>query len=163
MPSRRFGRSIGVNPIPMKVCNYSCVYCQLGRTKNLQIERKKYFETKDVIDSLYERISANGGIDYITFMGDGEPTLAANLGEMVSELKGLWDGKTALITNGSLLFKTDVKKDALLFDVVSPTVAAGDEKKFRRIHRPHGKITYDLYLKGLMQFSEEYGGICGPK
>jgi len=159
VPSRRFGNSLGVNPIPMKVCSYSCVYCQLGRTKRPEIERKQYFETKEVVSSILRAIdAAHGMVDFATFMGDGEPTLALNLGEMAQALRGVWDGKISLITNGSLFFLSDVRKDAMRFNVVSPTIAVGDERTFRKIHRAHKKITLELVSNGLRQFSVDFSG-----
>jgi wyosine [tRNA(Phe)-imidazoG37] synthetase (radical SAM superfamily) len=159
VPSRRFGRSLGVNPIPFKVCSYSCVYCQIGRTEKLEIRRKIHFDTDEVVSSIVSSIEkAAGKLDYVTFMGDGEPTLAENLGEMARSLREVWAGKMALITNGSLFFMDDVREDALEFDVVSPTVAAGDEKIFRRMHRPHGDITLERVIDGLREFREMSSG-----
>lgn len=159
VPSRRFGNSLGVNPIPFKICSYSCIYCQLGRTKKLQIERKKFFECEEIISDIERLIDATPAkIDYISFMGDGEPTLAENLGDMARALDQIWDGGKALITNGSIFFRRDVREDAKEFDVVSPTVSAWDERSFRIIHRPHKDIKFERTMDGLRQFREEFSG-----
>ncbi len=127
-----------MNPIPFKVSSYLCVHCQLGRTKVLETIRRVYFDTEKVVSSILAAIQRIGGkLDFVTFMGGGEPTLSRNLGEMARGLRDVWDGKIALITNGYLFFKSDVRQDALEFDVVSLTIASGDERTFRMMHRPH--------------------------
>ncbi|NLX48194.1 MAG: radical SAM protein [Euryarchaeota archaeon] len=159
VPSRRFGRSLGVNPLPRKTCNYSCIYCQLGRTQRLQRERKVFFPTDLVVEDVRKVVEDEGdGIDYITFMGDGEPTLAANLGEMAEGVRTFWKGKMALITNGSLFHDEDVRRAAMFFDVVSPTISAGDERTFRQMHRPLRSLTFDKVMEGLEKLRKEYSG-----
>lgn len=159
VPSRRFGRSIGVNPVPFKICNYSCIYCQLGRTRHVQSERCEYFKTSEVVDELRSSLEAcHGCADFVTFMGEGEPTLATNLGDMASEAKDFWKGGMALITNGSMFFSPEVRKAAMKFDIISPTIAAGDEKTYRRLHRPHRLFTLDKMLEGLKEFRRDFPG-----
>jgi len=159
VPSRRFGSSLGVNPLPRKTCNYSCVYCQLGRTPRLQIERKVFFPTESVVEDVRKAVEkADGDIDYITFMGDGEPTLAANLGEMAEGVREFWDGKMALITNGSLFHMQEVRQAAEPFDVVSPTISSGDERTYRRLHRPPRSLTLDKVVEGLRLLKKEQAG-----
>ncbi len=159
VPSRRFGRSLGVNPLPRKTCNYSCIYCQLGRTPKLQTERKVFYPADEVVESVRKAVErADGAVDYITFMGDGEPTLAANLGEMAEGVRTFWDGKMALITNGSLFHDEGVRRDASHFDVVSPTVSAGDERTYRRMHRPPRSLRFEKVVEGLRLLKEEQPG-----
>ncbi len=155
VPSRRFGRSLGVNPLPRKTCNYSCIYCQLGRTPKLRTERKEFYPAETVVEGVRKAVErADEAIDYITFMGDGEPTLAANLGEMAEGVRTFWDGKMALITNGSLFYDEDVRRDAEHFDVVSPTVSAGDERTYRLIHRPPRSLSFEKVFEGLRLLKE---------
>lgn len=159
VPSRRFGRSLGVSPLPRKTCNYSCVYCQLGRTQHLQTERLSVYPTEAVVKDVGKVIEKYGdSIDYITFMGDGEPTLAANLGEMAEGVRKIWNGKMALITNGSLFHIPEVRALAEYFDVISPTISAGDERTFRRLHRPSRSLTLEKVLAGLQLLRKEYNG-----
>ncbi|MCX6650967.1 MAG: radical SAM protein [Methanomassiliicoccales archaeon] len=158
VPSRRFGRSLGVNPLPRKTCNYSCVYCQLGRTPKLQAERVALYETAEVIADVKKAIDSGNEIDYVTFMGDGEPTIALNLGEMAEGVRRFWDGKMALITNGSMFRLSEVRAAASYFDVISPTVSAGDERTFRRLHRPPRSLKLDDVLEGLRLLRDEYHG-----
>jgi wyosine [tRNA(Phe)-imidazoG37] synthetase (radical SAM superfamily) len=135
VPSRRLGRSLGVNSVPFKTCSYSCVYCQLGPTTDLSVERSLFYETQNILDEVRSALSAPGAkADYVTFLGSGEPTLASNMGEIMHGLKRFWTGGTALLTSGALLWRPDVRGEAEVFDVVMPTVSAGTERLFRRIN-----------------------------
>jgi len=158
VPSRRFGRSLGVNPLPRKICNYSCVYCQLGRTPKLQAERVALFDTAEVVADVKKAVSSGEGVDYISFMGDGEPTLASNLGDMAEGVRRFWNGKMALITNGSMFRLPEVRAVARYFNVISPTVSAGDERTFRRLHRPLRSLRLEEVLEGLRLLRQEYRG-----
>ncbi len=159
VPSRRLGRSLGVNPLPRKTCNYSCVYCQLGRTPHLQAEPQLFYPTAEVVADVARAVAKDAeNIDYITFMGDGEPTLASNLLEMIEGVKEQWKGRTALITNGSLLHLSKVREAASLFTIVSPTVSAGDKRTFRRLHRPHRSVDFERTMEGMRRFREEFTG-----
>lgn len=159
VPSRRFGSSLGVNPVPFKTCNYSCVYCQLGRTSPLRTERREYCSTSQVVDAVRAAIeAAQGQVDFVTFMGEGEPTLASNLGEMVDRVKEFWEGGIGLITNGSMFFLPEVREDVKGFDVISPTVSAGDEMTFRKLHRPHRMFTFGKMLEGLIELRKVFQG-----
>lgn len=150
---------MGVNPIPRKTCNYSCVYCQLGRTPRLSAQRGRYYHTEDVVEAVREAVRSYGrSIDYVTFMGDGEPTLAENLGEMAEGVREFWKGGMALITNGSLFHLSEVRALSRNFDVISPTVSVGDERTFRRLHRPARSITFSLVAEGSRLLRREYGG-----
>lgn len=159
VPSRRFGRSLGVNPVPFKTCNYSCIYCQLGKTSPLSIERKEYIGVSEIAEAVREAVDrAPGRIDFITFMGEGEPTLASNLGRMAREVRSFWDGRLALITNGSLFFLPEVRDAAGWFDIVSPTLSSGDEATYRWLHRPHRDCSLEKMVEGLRTFSKRFEG-----
>jgi len=157
VPSRRLGSSLGVSPIPPKTCSYSCVYCQLGRTKHLQIERKSFYP-KEQIFSEIQRTAENSKPDYITFVGDGEPTLCKDLGWLIHQTKKEIHLPVAVITNGSLLYLEEVRDGLLEADVVLPTLDAGNEKTFRHISRPHSEIKFDKMLKGLIDFRDGFSG-----
>ena len=83
IPSRRLGRSLGINNIPPKTCSYSCVYCQVGRTTRSRIARRTFFDPEAIVEAVRARVEwvrADGSrIDYLTFVPDGEPTLDRNL------------------------------------------------------------------------------------
>lgn len=157
VPSRRLGRSLGVSPIPPKTCSYSCVYCQLGKTKHLQVERKSFYAKEDILTEIVKRAEASKS-DYITFVGDGEPTLCKDLGWLIHHTKAKLRLPAAVITNSSLLFLKDVRRDLKEADVVLPTFDAGSEKTFRHINRPHGDIGFNTMLDGLIEFRAEFSG-----
>lgn len=157
VPSRRLGRSLGVSPIPPKTCSYSCVYCQLGRTNHKQITRESFYQKEDVLAQIAQLMEVSSP-DYITFVGDGEPTLCKDLGWLIGQCKEKWTIPVAVITNGSLLFLEDVRHDLKKADVVLPTLDAGNEKTFKTINRPHGHIKYDAMLQGLVDFRSGYSG-----
>jgi len=159
VPSRRLGLSVGVNTVPMKTCTYSCVYCQLGPTTDLTVDRESYYPSDSVVRAALKCIDrAPSRPDYVTFIGQGEPSLASNMGEIHDDLKAQWNGKTALMTNGSLLWDPEVRESSLAFDVVLPTVSACSEEMFRRIHRPHRSLSFKKVIGGITSFSESYSG-----
>lgn len=161
IPSRRLGRSLGINNIPPKICTYACVYCQLGRTIKMQIDRQKFFEPKDIyksvknkIDNARERLEV---IDYLTFVPDGEPTLDINLGKEIILLKS-FGIKIAVITNSSLIWDENVREDLMNADWISVKVDSTDEEIWRKVDRPHGKLDFDKISVGLQEFAKEYKG-----
>lgn len=153
VPSRRLGKSLGVNVIPRKTCSYSCVYCQLGRTTNKTIERKSYFPKKDILEEIVKVVKetekSGKSFDYITFVGEGEPTLCKDLGWLIEKSKEF--GKVAVITNGSLLFDGDVRNELAECDVVIPSLDAADQKTFLRINRPV-RLSIDKIIEGMIEF-----------
>lgn len=161
VPSRRLGRSLGINNIPPKVCSYSCVYCQLGRTTNLSVERRRFYDPSKIIEEVKERIKhlreSGEKIDYITFVPDGEPTLDINLHEEIKELKKLGI-KLAILTNSSLIWMEDVRKDLRMFDLVSLKIDAVDPNIWKRINRPHPEISLEKVMHGILDFSDEFKG-----
>lgn len=162
VPSRRLGRSLGVNNVYPKTCSYSCVYCQLGRTTMLTIERRPFYRPEEVYAQVEARVRElrlrGERVDYITFVPDGEPTLDANLGWEIALLKRLGI-PVAVITNASLLWRGDVRRDLMGADYVSVKVDAVSEGLWRRVNRPHPSLRLDLILEGIRLFSREYGGI----
>jgi len=161
VPSRRLGRSLGINNIPAKVCSYSCVYCQLGRTIKTCIERRAFYDPEQIFKNVKERIgeakAKDEKIDYLTFVPDGEPTLDVNLGREMELLKAL-NRPIAILTNASLLWRADVKDDLLKADLVSVKIDAVSEKNWRKINRPHKSLKIDEILNGIIEFSGEFKG-----
>ncbi len=161
VPSRRLGQSLGVNNIPPKVCSYSCVYCQIGRTKNMKIYRKEFYKPEDIyseVKTKVNQIKENGKQpDYISFVPDGEPTLDKNLGIELDLIKNL-NIKTAVITNASLLWMDEVKEDLSKSDWVSVKIDAVSDDVWHRIDRPHGGLSLQKVLKGVIDFSKSYKG-----
>lgn len=159
VPSRRLGQSLGVNTVPCKTCTYSCVYCQLGPTTDTTVERRTYYHTEAVVEEVIDRLRALKSVpDYVTFLGCGEPTLAANMSGILSGISASWEGKKALLTNGALFWMDDVRKESLGFDVVLPTVSAGNEQLFRKIHRPFRTLNHYMVIEGLRTFALNFTG-----
>lgn len=158
VPSRRLGLSLGVSPIPSRTCNYSCVYCQLGRTKNLTNDRKAFFPVDDIIAELKDYIDSKPPYDIITIVGEGEPTLYLDLGLLINKIKETTDTPVAVITNGALLADARVQKELMPADFVLPSIDASTEEMFKKINRPHGKIDYNAVINGLIDFSKKYKG-----
>ena len=161
IPSRRLGQSIGINNIPPKTCSYSCVYCQLGRTTQMQMERQAFYQPEDIFREAQIKLkqleSEHKTADYFSFVPDGEPTLDLNLGKAIRMLKPL-GVKIAVITNASLLWQDDVREDLMEADWVSLSMDAASEDTWRRIDRPHGKLKHRDVLRGILEFSNLYRG-----
>jgi wyosine [tRNA(Phe)-imidazoG37] synthetase (radical SAM superfamily) len=161
VPSRRLGRSLGINNIPPKICSYSCVYCQLGKTLMTEIEPRPFYKTSKIIKMVSTKLEQarekREPVDYVTFVPDGEPTLDVNLGEEIDVLKGL-GVKLAVITNGSLLWREDVMKNLLKADWLSLKIDAVDEETWRRIDKPHKSLKLDTILQGMFRFSKSFQG-----
>ena len=160
VPSRRLGQSLGVDPIPFKSCNYNCVYCQLGRTIPLTNKRKVFLPPQNILAELQMALDANkkSQIDYITFVGQGEPLLCASVGQLIRGAKALTDIPIAVITNGSLLYIPEVGEAIHAADVVIPTLDAGDEETFHRINRPWPKLHINEIIEGMETFREMFKG-----
>ncbi len=161
VPSRRLGKSLGVNNIPDKVCTYACVYCQIGRTLRMEIERRPFYEPELIFEEVSRKVEEAEGrnekIDYITFVPDGEPTLDINLGREI-DLLGELGIKLAALTNASLIWRDDVREDLLKLDFVSLKVDAVSENLWRRIDRPHKSLNLEKILDGMFDFRNEFGG-----
>jgi wyosine [tRNA(Phe)-imidazoG37] synthetase (radical SAM superfamily) len=160
VPSRRLGRSLGIDPIPAKTCNWNCVYCQLGRTTPVTNERRDYFPPADIVAQIKHALASHppGTIDWVTFVGSGEPTLHASLGWMIRQVKGLTGIPVAVITNGSLLYRAEVREQLLAANAVLPTLDAGTEELYRTINRPFPALTFATLLDGLLAFRSVFEG-----
>ncbi len=156
VPSRRLGRSLGVDLVPFKVCTYDCIYCQLGRTTCKTTERKEWVPLNEVCASLRDALDTKP--DFITLSGSGEPTLFSRPGELIRSIKDLTDVPVAVLTNGSLLSVPEVRAGLLEADLVVPSLDAGNERLFRIVNRPHEDIAFDRMVEGLIAFRQEYGG-----
>ncbi|HHW06695.1 MAG TPA: radical SAM protein [Clostridia bacterium] len=158
LPSRRMGLSLGVSPIPKKCCNYSCVYCQLGRTPKLEKEPRWHFPAADILKEVADYLSSGVHFDVLTVVGEGEPTLYAGLEELLAGLKKLTDKPIAVITNGSLLGDAKVRQALQQADIVMPSLDAYDEHSFKKINRPWKDLRFEEVYRGLVTFSQAYTG-----
>ena len=161
VPSRRLGRSLGINHIPPKRCTYSCVYCQVGRTSGMRTEPSQFYHPEEVLQQVQDKVrtarALGEPIDYLTFVPDGEPTLDVNLGREIELLRPLGI-KIAVITNSSLLWRSDVRETLSKADWVSLKVDSTSEEVWRRINRPEGTLQLDPILEGMIEFAGAYEG-----
>ena len=157
VPSRRLGLSLGINIVPYKTCSYNCVYCEVGRTTNLTIERKSFYNPEDIKREFVENVGKLGRIDYVTFSGSGEPTLNKDIGELIRFVKGR-GFKTAVLTNGSLLYLDEVKDDLMQADVVIPSLDSAKKESFLKINRPHRGLNLEKIIEGIREFTREFRG-----
>jgi len=162
VPSRRLGRSLGINNIPPKICSYSCIYCQIGRTFKMSSERSIFYQPEYIFESVKSKVKdtahKGGVIDYLTFVPDGEPTLDKNLGKEIDILKSLGI-KVAIITNSSLLGLDYIREDLYKADLVSVKVDSIDPDIWKKINRPHKSLELEKIKSGLIEFSKNFKGI----
>jgi wyosine [tRNA(Phe)-imidazoG37] synthetase (radical SAM superfamily) len=156
VPSRRLGRSLGIDvtpPLPNKTCNFNCVYCQLGRTRHFTNQRREFFPVNKLIEETENRIELVGiaNFDFLTIVGDGEPTL-------ITAIKEKWNIPVCVITNGALMCSEQVRNELLDVDVILPTLDAGTEQEFKRINRPIRHIQFEKMVNGMIEFRKSFTG-----
>jgi wyosine [tRNA(Phe)-imidazoG37] synthetase (radical SAM superfamily) len=154
--SRRLGRSLGIDVVPYKTCTFDCVYCHTGRTTGQTIERRAWFTLDEILADVRSRLDASP--DYLTIGGSGEPTLYADLGALITELKSLTTTPVAVLTNGSLLWRADVREALQPADVVIPSLDAADEVAFQVVNRPHTALSAEQVWQGLVELRHAYRG-----
>ena len=166
VPSRRLGYSLGINHIPAKHCSYSCVYCQVGRTTHMQLERQEFYPVNQIIAEVGQKVAevaeAGKKIDYLTLVPDGGPTLDLNLAKIISRLKQ-FGIPVAVISNASLIDRLDVQQDLMQADWVSLKVDSVDESVWRRINRPPRRLSLPPILEGMLAFKQKFPGILATE
>ncbi len=158
VPSRRLGRSYGIDIVPFKVCTLDCIYCQLGKTTSRTIERRDYGPVEPIVTELKKALVKSRDVDFITIAGSGEPTLNIRMGELIDSIKGITNIAIAVLTNGTLLYRQDVRAECSKADVVMPSLDAGDEQTFRKVNHPHKDISIENVISGLCTFRDEFAG-----
>lgn len=156
--SKRLGNSLGIDVIPHKTCSYNCIYCQLGSEENTITDLTNYYSVDEIIYELKEALLNNKNIDYITFTGSGEPTLYKDLKKLIYEIKQITDIPVCIITNGSLLYKQEMRSNLLLADLIIPSLDAGNEETFKFIDNPNKEIDFDKMVEGLIEFKKVFKG-----
>lgn len=158
--SRRLGKSLGIDPIPLKTCNWNCVYCQLGRTSPLTNKRREYIPRQVIFEEVEKSLEAHkeGEIDWVTIVGSGEPTLHIGLGWLIRKIKDLTSLPVAVITNGALLHAPRVRWELLPADAVLPSLDAGEPVLYKKINRPWPLLKFEHVVEGLVSFRDEYPG-----
>ena len=157
VPSRRLGMSLGVDLVPKKVCSLNCVYCEVGKTTNLTLQRKEYVPIDIVKEELNHYFKNNPDPDYVTFSGSGEPTLNSRIGDVIDFIKHIKPNlPVAVLTNGTLLYDAEVRQELLNADLVLPSLDAVTDKVFKKINRPHKDLELKSYIDGLISFRREF-------
>ncbi len=158
VPSRRLGRSFGVDVVPFKFCSLDCVYCQLGGTNKKVINRSDFVPVEAVLTELKDRLAEGVEADFISISGSGEPTLNSRLGDIIDGIKKITHIPVAVLTNGTLFYKQDVRRDCAKADLVLPSLDAADEQTFKKINRPHPELSIEQMISGLCDFRNEFNG-----
>jgi wyosine [tRNA(Phe)-imidazoG37] synthetase (radical SAM superfamily) len=150
VPSRRLGLSLGIDLVPPKTCSYNCIYCEVGRTTDLIAEPSSFIDIPETIKELEEVISKTPP-DVITLAGSGEPTLNLDTGDLISEIKKITSIPVTLITNGSLLWKKEIRERCMGVDIILPTLSSVFKETHEKIHRPHPALDLDRIIHGLKE------------
>lgn len=158
VPSRRLGRSLGVDLVPFKTCSYDCIYCQLGRTTHKTAQRLEYVSISEIMAELESLLAQGAAPDFISLAGSGEPTLNSGIGELIRKIKDITSIPVAVLTNGSLLWRDDVQEELRTADLVLPSLDAGDAALFGLVNRPHEEITFERMVDGLATFTRRFTG-----
>jgi len=158
VPSRRLGRSLGVDLTPFKTCTFNCVYCQLGRTTAQTLERRDYVPVAAVEAELDAWLAAGGTADHITLAGSGEPTLHRGFGTVLQAIRARTAIPSVLLSNGTLFWQPEVREAAGLADIVKVTLSAWDASSFAQVHRPHADLDFQRILEGQRAFREGFSG-----
>ncbi|MGD9576932.1 MAG: radical SAM protein [Syntrophorhabdus sp.] len=159
VPSWRLGSSLGIDLLSQqaKICSFDCIYCQLGVTKTYSDKRIVYVHVDEVLREL-KSLPVDLSIDFITFSGRGEPTLASNLGIAVKTIKALRSESIAIITNSSTMDRASVQEELALADFVIAKLDACSDETFKTMNRPTDTIRFENVVKGLRNFRENYNG-----
>ncbi|MBN1289265.1 MAG: radical SAM protein [Actinobacteria bacterium] len=157
--SRRLGASLGIDLVPLKICNYDCIYCQLGRTKTLTNRMAPYILADTVVGEIKARLDQGVNTDYITIAGSGEPTLNSELQKVISGIKDITEVPVAVLTNGSRLSDPSVSKACLMADLVLPSLDAGNQEVFQKINRPLPELMLKDVVDNMVRFREKYSGL----
>jgi wyosine [tRNA(Phe)-imidazoG37] synthetase (radical SAM superfamily) len=156
--SRRFGRSLGVDLTPGRTCSFDCPFCQLGRAREVTLERREYAPTSDVLAELARWRADGGAADAITLAGSGEPTLHTRFGEVLRYVRERLGCPAVLLSNGSLFWAPDVRRDAAAADIVKVSLSAWDQASFERVNRPHRDLRLERIVEGYRAFRAEFSG-----
>jgi len=158
VPSRRLGRSLGIDVTPFKRCSFDCVFCQLGCTTHLTTDRDEFVPFDAVCAEIENWLAEDGAADYITFAGSGDPTLYSRLGELIDFIKARTDIPVIVLSNGTLLHQPDVREETARADIVKVSLSAWDDESFQTINRPAPGLTFEMLLAGERNFRSVFSG-----
>ncbi len=158
-PSRRLGRSLGINIVPSKICSLDCIYCEVGKTKKTVLQRKAYYNADDIIEEFYNNFYKFEELcDVVTITGSGEPTLNSELEKIITGIKKYTSKPIAILTNTTTIHLSEVYESLLKFDIVVPSLDAVSNDVFKSINLPELHLNTDNIINGLTKFSQEYSG-----
>lgn len=155
--SRRLGLSLGVDMVPYKTCTYDCLYCEVGPTTNLTVQPQGLLDPGPIITEIEDALRSQSP-DVLTFGGSGEPTLNSHLFEILRHVKKRFQIKTALLTNGILFLREDVRKVLPYLDLILPTMSTGFPETFRRLHRPHSGLSHEMLKEAIRAIKRDFRG-----
>jgi wyosine [tRNA(Phe)-imidazoG37] synthetase (radical SAM superfamily) len=159
VPSRRLGRSLGIDLVPHKICTYDCIYCQIGKTTEKTLVRKEYVPVKEILEEVERFLrEETSSIDVLSLTGSGEPTLHSQIRSLIERFKAITSIPVAVITNGSLLYDEEIRKDLLRADFVLPSLDAISSEIFMKINRPREGFSVEKVIEGLVEFRKAYKG-----
>jgi wyosine [tRNA(Phe)-imidazoG37] synthetase (radical SAM superfamily) len=180
VPSRRLGLSLGINITPFKTCTLDCVYCQCGKTTKKTLERRSFFPINDIIAAVRSAVQGRGQgvkdsrnpvralessnprilepLSFLTFSGEGEPTLNQDIGRIIRRLKHEFSIPVAVITNSTLLIDPQVRRDLYAADLVVPSLDAADQRNFAKVDRGHRDLRVADIIAGLKLFRRYFRG-----
>jgi len=159
VPSRRLGRSLGIDLVPHKICTYDCIYCQIGNTTEKTLVRKEYVPVGEILEEVRRFLQEEtSSIDHLSLSGSGEPTLHIHIRSVIEGIKAITSIPVAVITNGSLLYEEEVRQDLLRADIVLPSLDAISPEVFMRINRPRSGFSIEKVIEGLVEFRKIYKG-----
>jgi len=156
--SKRFGKSLGIDVLPFKTCNFNCVYCQLGKSLKIFNERREFYPAEEIISFIKENLKNYKPYDFITFSGSGEPLLYKGINKIIDFLKEYQEKEIIILTNGSLLKDKEVREEIKNAHIIVPSLNAGKEKTFLKISRPHKDIKFKEIIEGYINLREEFNG-----
>jgi len=159
VPSRRLGRSLGIDLVPHKICTYDCIYCQIGNTTEKTLVRREYVPVRDILEEVKRFLKEEtSSIDHLSLSGSGEPTLHSQIRSVIEGIKAITSIPVAVITNGSLLYEEEVRQDLLLADIVLPSLDGVSSEVFMKINRPCPEFFIEKVIEGLIEFRKIYKG-----
>jgi wyosine [tRNA(Phe)-imidazoG37] synthetase (radical SAM superfamily) len=159
VPSRRLGRSLGIDLVPHKICTYNCIYCQIGETTDKTLVRKEYAPVREILEEVRSFLKEEpSALDHFSLSGSGEPTLHSKIRSLIEGIKIIAPIPIAVITNGSLLYEDEVRRDLLHADVVLPSLDAGSQEVFDRVNRPLSELSIEKVIEGIVEFRKVYKG-----
>jgi wyosine [tRNA(Phe)-imidazoG37] synthetase (radical SAM superfamily) len=159
VPSRRLGRSLGIDLVPHKICTYDCIYCQIGKTTQKTLIRKEYIPVTEILEEVKRFLKEEtSSIEHLSLSGSGEPTLHSKIESVIGGIKAITSIPVAVITNGSLLYEQQVRGSLLQADIILPSLDAASAEAFEKINRPHQGISVDQVIEGMVEFRRVYKG-----